>query len=145
MKKVFSEKDIPQVASGLVTYVQKKVDTTHATIVTLSGDLGAGKTTLSQAIAKEFGVTTKVVSPTFTILKTYKVKNKHWDLLQHIDAYRLEKPEEIVKIGWAELVANPRNIILLEWPEKIEEFLPQKVHSVRLSHVSDLKREIHYT
>jgi tRNA threonylcarbamoyladenosine biosynthesis protein TsaE len=91
----------------------------EALVVGLSGHLGAGKTAFVKAIAKEMGVTETVTSPTFVIMKIYETKNERWPRLVHIDAYRLERPEELEAIRWEALVADPKNLILMEWPENV--------------------------
>jgi tRNA threonylcarbamoyladenosine biosynthesis protein TsaE len=113
-----------------------------ATVVALAGDLGAGKTTLSQAIARALGITENVVSPTFVIMKLYKVATGPYKQLVHIDAYRLQSASEIERLGWAELVADPKNLILIEWPEKVPEALPPNTHRVTLTHISEEERGI---
>jgi tRNA threonylcarbamoyladenosine biosynthesis protein TsaE len=115
-----------------------------ATIVALWGDLGAGKTTLSQYLAKTFGVEDEVVSPTFVIMKIYPLENSEtgvrndeagkFQRLIHIDAYRFENPEEAATIRLHELVADPKNIILIEWPELLGDGLPDRRIDVKIEH-----------
>ena len=100
-----------------------------ATIVALSGELGAGKTTFVQAVAKEFGVEEHVASPTFVIEKIYQlpiIKDRplYFRHLIHIDAYRLKGAHELEVLGWRELIAEPKNLIFIEWPENIGDALP---------------------
>ncbi len=90
-----------------------------AQLITLSGELGSGKTTCIQYLARSLGVTQNVTSPTFVIMKEYKLENIHFDRFVHIDAYRLEKPEDMNVLGWAELLRDPRILIAIEWPERI--------------------------
>ena len=118
----------------------------QATLVGLSGHLGAGKTAFVKAVAKMLGVTDEVTSPTYVIMKIYEIESNiinrisdsdlrttigkddvvgssigglpyPWKRLVHIDAYRLEKYEELEVLGWEQLVADPNNLILVEWPE----------------------------
>ena len=107
-----------------------------ATVVGLYGDLGAGKTTLTQMIAKSFGVSDTVTSPTFVIMKIYELKHlvdssqhlgKKFDHLVHIDAYRLESGEELLHLGWKEIISDPKNLILIEWPERVADIMPEHV------------------
>src|ERR1700679_1259702 len=95
-----------------------------ATVVTLSGDLGTGKTTFTQAVAKALGVGEDVTSPTFVIEKIYQLKGQKFDRLIHIDAYRLENEHELKVLGFEELLEDPKNLILLEWPERVAELIP---------------------
>jgi tRNA threonylcarbamoyladenosine biosynthesis protein TsaE len=102
---------------GLVKSTYPDLD--EALVVGLSGHLGAGKTAFVKAIAKEMGVEETVTSPTFVLMKIYETKNKRWPRLVHIDAYRLEQPEEMAAIRWESLVADSHNLILIEWPENV--------------------------
>jgi len=112
----------------------KEVDSiSQATVVGLSGHLGAGKTAFVKMVAKTLGIQEEVTSPTFVIMKIYEVqspkskvqswKSKEgvpWKRLVHIDAYRLEKPEELEVLNWEQLVADPHNLIMVEWSENVE-------------------------
>ncbi len=90
------------------------------TVITLTGDLGAGKTTLTQSIAKGLGITKTVSSPTFTICKIY-----HGRLpLYHFDAYRLEGSEE--DLGFEEMIEGD-GLAVIEWPQYIEYMIPEDV------------------
>lgn len=101
-----------------------------ATLVTLSGELGAGKTAFAKAVAKAFGVEETVNSPTFVLEKIYVLPPKlgSWTSkfrrLVHIDAYRLEKGSDLTPLCFDELMQDSRNLILLEWPEKVSDTLP---------------------
>lgn len=89
-------------------------------IITLSGDLGAGKTTLTKGIGKTLGVKEEINSPTFNILKCYFSSSIP---LYHIDAYRLEDiPRENKNIGLEEVIEGD-GVAIIEWPKFIEEFL----------------------
>lgn len=114
-----------------------------ATVIGLSGDLGSGKTSFVQGIAKHFGIKDKIISPTFVIQKRYPLKDyKNFKNLVHIDAYRLEKPEEILKIGWHDLTKEKGNVIFVEWPEKIEPLLPAGHKKIVFEFIDPEKRNI---
>jgi len=89
-----------------------------ACIVGLSGDLGAGKTTFVQEVAKALGVSTPVTSPTFVLAQPYRTSRGPFARLVHIDAYRLA-PGEKDTFGWAAYAADPGNLIFVEWPERL--------------------------
>ena len=104
----------------------------RACVVALSGDLGAGKTTLAQGIARALGVQEIVISPTFVIEKIYQLHpGSQWRRLVHIDAYRLKDASELHAIGWDEVVADKDTIVLVEWPERIHVAIPP--HTIRLT------------
>ncbi len=115
-----------------------------ATIVTLSGDLGAGKTALVQHIAREFGIDEAVTSPTFILEKVYTLETpiRGFKRIVHIDAYRLESDEELKHLGWSEISTETSNLIFLEWPERVAGMLPP-VRTVHIA-VSGDTRTIRY-
>lgn len=102
-----------------------------ATVVTLSGELGAGKTTFAQGIAKALGVEETVTSPTFVLEKIYALEHQKFARLVHVDAYRLKNAHELEALDWKELRADPRNLIVLEWPERIEGAIPEDAIGIR--------------
>ena len=113
-----------------------------ATVVTLSGDLGAGKTTFVQAAASALGVQESVQSPTFVIMQIYDIaaSGSGFARLIHIDVYRLEGLRDIEMLGWKELVADPRNLIFVEWPERIAGAVPIGAQKVTLTGDGDSRR-----
>src|SRR5689334_2884109 len=98
-------------------------------IVTLAGDLGAGKTTLAQAICAGYGVTEPVTSPTFALVHRYDAPRSP---VYHLDLYRLRGPDELTNIGWDEIVAS-QALVLIEWPERAAGALPPHV-AIDLEH-----------
>lgn len=114
-----------------------------ATVIALSGQLGAGKTAFVQVVAKTFGVTEIVSSPTFVIEKIYQLQGKDFKRLIHIDAYRLTSSEELLSLGWKEIVADSTNLIFLEWPEHVESIIPHLATCLTLTG-SDNERTIQY-
>jgi len=109
----------------------------RAQVLGLTGNLGGGKTTFMQGFAKGLGIKEKILSPTFVIMK-------HFGNFYHIDCYRINKPEEILEIGFKEILAKPGNIIAVEWPEKIEKFLPKDMTYIDFEFIDDNTRKITY-
>ena len=105
-----------------------------ALVVGLSGDLGAGKTAFTKAVAKYLGVKIKVDSPTFVIMKKYPLKKQKHKALLHFDAYRLEDERELLNLGWQEIVSNKDFFIIIEWPENVKKVLPKDVQYIYFSH-----------
>jgi tRNA threonylcarbamoyladenosine biosynthesis protein TsaE len=118
--------------------------TDGATVVTLSGELGAGKTAFVKGAAKEFGITEHVTSPTFVIMKIYSLRGQKFKRLVHIDAYRLKGEHHLKVLGWDELSSNPENIIFLEWPEQASGAIPINAIKITLRYTGDDEREIQY-
>lgn len=97
----------------------------QANIVLLTGELGSGKTTFTKFLAKELGIKASITSPTFLISKEYKIQKatcnmQHATSLIHYDLYRLRLYNELEEIGFWEKIADHRNLIIIEWPDKIK-------------------------
>ena len=118
------------------------VDAGQAIILALSGDLGSGKTTFTKKIAAALGVAEVVTSPTFVIQKKYQTKDG-WQLI-HMDAYRLENEADLDVLGFKDLVKNPKNIIVIEWPERIMKALPKGVVWLRFQFVDETTRKVQW-
>lgn len=116
----------------------------RATVVALSGDLGAGKTTFAKAFAAALGVPeAEVTSPTFVIEKRLPIQGKpFFKTLVHIDAYRLEKPEELERLGWERTLADKTNLVLVEWPGNVGSALPSDAVRISFRFVDENTREI---
>lgn len=121
-----------------------------ATVVGLYGDLGSGKTTFVQAVARLLSLSDAIQSPTFVIIKSYKIQASRrnaaggqagFKTLIHIDAYRLETGREIERLRFTELVADPDNFIFVEWPEKIADAMPEH-RKLRFEFIDETTRKI---
>lgn len=143
MEKTLNLEDIEQTAKEIIEKVSNS-SLDIATIITFSGDLGAGKTTITKELARQLGVKENVLSPTFVIMKIYKTKNTKFKNLVHIDAYRLEKKEELFRLGWIEIIKNKENLIIVEWPEKVIECFPQNIFKVKLEHKDENTRTFNF-
>ncbi|MDO8523867.1 MAG: tRNA (adenosine(37)-N6)-threonylcarbamoyltransferase complex ATPase subunit type 1 TsaE [bacterium] len=108
---------LPHFAEDFIARLPKAART-RAYVVGLQGELGAGKTTFVQAVAKAFGVSEPVASPTFVIAQAYPIDREPFSRLVHVDAYRLS-PEEKDTVGWRGYADEPENLILVEWPERL--------------------------
>lgn len=115
----------------------------RATIVGLSGDLGSGKTAFVKALAKELGVKDEILSPTFVIAKFYPIlKDERWETLLHIDAYRIEDSAELKPLHWSALVVDPRNLIVIEWPEQLKELFPKNAPVLNFHFLDETTRVV---
>lgn len=102
-------------------------------VVALTGDLGAGKTTVARAICRGYGVTDEVTSPTFTLVHRYAAPRGP---VYHVDLYRLGGPSDLTNIGWDDLLAEDA-LVLVEWPERAGDRLPSSHVSIELQHLPD--------
>ena len=115
-----------------------------ATVVALEGDLGAGKTAFAQEVGKILGVVENMHSPTFVIEKIYQIDFKGFKRLIHIDAYRLEKESELLHLGWEEIIKEPVNLILIEWPENVASIIPTDAKRISFKFIDETTREISF-
>ena len=116
-----------------------------ATLVTLSGELGAGKTAFAKALAKALGVEEEVTSPTFVLEKIYALSaGAPFARLAHIDAYRLSRGADLAPLGFSELIKDASNFILLEWPEKVKDALPEPAVCITITAEEDGSRTLSY-
>jgi tRNA threonylcarbamoyladenosine biosynthesis protein TsaE len=104
-------------------------------IICLSGELGAGKTTFTQGLLKGLKVKGPYTSPTFVIMKQYK---KH---IFHIDAYRV-KSDDIINLGWEEIIANKNNVIIIEWADRISKIITKGALWIEFEWMDKSKRKI---
>ncbi|MFM2374681.1 MAG: hypothetical protein RLZZ234_676 [Candidatus Parcubacteria bacterium] len=121
------------------------VSNARATVLTLSGDLGAGKTTFTQALARELGVKDTVTSPTFVVMKRYPLTHAHFKTLVHIDLYRIEDESELVPLRIPEDLAHPGNLVVIEWPERARALIPQDACAVHIETEEDDIRKVTHT
>ncbi|MFY9461924.1 MAG: tRNA (adenosine(37)-N6)-threonylcarbamoyltransferase complex ATPase subunit type 1 TsaE [Candidatus Sungiibacteriota bacterium] len=134
-----------KLAGVIVKNLLKKPHPARAGVVGFSGELGAGKTTLIQGIGKSLGVKEKIQSPTFVLMRTYALRRRKkipWQNLVHIDAYRLENKKEAATFGLKNIFRNPKNLVLIEWAEKIKSALPRFTLWVELKHSGKTHRHI---
>jgi tRNA threonylcarbamoyladenosine biosynthesis protein TsaE len=151
---IIISKNLKETADFVKEFLAKlKPTNTKATILALYGDLGSGKTTFTQFLAKELGVTNYVTSPTFVIEKKYsipkslgvipvKTRIQNFKTLIHLDCYRLNDPAEMIRLNWAEIVSDPTNLVVIEWPERIEAILPKEAIKLKFEFVSANERKM---
>lgn len=138
----YTAKNLEETQKIAQEFVQKlKPLEKSARVIGLYGELGAGKTSFTQGVAKAFDINDNVVSPTFVIEKIYHLADKQFDNLIHIDAYRLDHSGELLQLGWQEIISDPKNLILIEWPERVEDIMPSHI-KVIFKHIEGDGREI---
>ena len=115
-----------------------------ATLIALSGDLGAGKTALTKAFAKVFGIKEHITSPTFVLAKHYTIEgDSRFTKLIHIDAYRLTEGDDLTPLRFDELLSVPEHLIVLEWPERVTRALPKGHRKIHMALVDDAREIAH--
>jgi tRNA threonylcarbamoyladenosine biosynthesis protein TsaE len=103
-------------------------------VIALRGDLGAGKSTLARAIARGAGVRGSIPSPTYNLLLRYGAERDRE--VVHVDLFRIERVEEAHALGWSDLPAEDE-ILLIEWPERLESLLPEPRWEISLVEAGD--------
>lgn len=124
-----SAKETQKVAALLASSVKTP------TIIALEGNLGSGKTTFVQGFARALGIKENILSPTFVLLKAYPLKRgKRFKHLAHIDCYRLGSPQELLHLGFRDIIKDKDAVILIEWADKIKKLLPKNILWIRFFH-----------
>lgn len=111
-------------------------------VLCLDGELGAGKTTFTQGLLKGLGAKGPYTSPTFLIMKHYEIKSKDRNIY-HIDAYRVGA-QDLLNLGWEEIIADPKNIIIVEWSERIKKILPEQAVMIKFEWLDEKQRKISF-
>jgi len=147
---VFSSKvDLSKVTSSIVTTSEKSTKKAAqkiyaslkaGDIVLLSGDLGAGKSVLTRGILNCAGINKNITSPTFTLVNKYE--NNKQQLFYHFDMYRIEDDEEVINIGFDEILDDTTSIKFIEWPEKVETHLPKNCKKITIVKLGKNSRNI---
>jgi len=104
-------------------------------VIGLEGELGGGKTTFIQGFAKGLRIKEKILSPTFVIMKKF-------NNFYHFDCYRTQKSKELLDLGFKEIISNPKNIVAVEWAEKIKKIMPKDAIWIKFAFVDKNTRKI---
>lgn len=141
---VSSPGELVSVVTSLISTLREVVQSKNqAAVITLQGDLGAGKTTFVQTLGRSLGVTETITSPTFVVMKSYELpKDPHWDTLVHIDAYRFEHGSEALALRLPELCTQPRTLICIEWPQRLDEYAPAATLALHFTYVDPTTRSL---
>lgn len=141
-KAVAGEEEFTQEAARFASALRPQKE--RATLITLSGELGAGKTTFVKAVARAFGVPEEVTSPTFVLLKKYPLRQAPFTTLVHVDAYRLRDATELAPLRLPEVMSDPEVLVMFEWPERVMGALPPASVSVSVRVLPNGARMIAY-
>lgn len=131
---IFSRRDLPVIARQVIDSCK------NVQVITLSGTLGAGKTTLAIELLKQLDVQGEMQSPTYTYVQIYK--NDAGKNFYHFDLYRLQDKNAFLFAGFDEFLYQPNSLVLIEWPEIIQDLLHENVCHIDLQYVDDISRKI---
>lgn len=108
-------------------------------VISLVGDLGAGKTTFTKGVARGLGIMDNVTSPTFTILNEYSGDDGK---LYHFDFYRIEDESELLELGFEDYFPSADGVTIVEWVEKAPSVLPTKYYQITFEKIDEDKRRM---
>jgi len=123
-KRVWNVSSWPEMEQAVKDIYQILQPANGAVVLALHGDLGSGKTSFAQLLARELGIADTVNSPTFVIMKKYETTNVVWRNFIHIDAYRLDSEIELQVLGFENELQQADNLICIEWAEKVSGLIP---------------------
>jgi len=135
---IYSLEGLEELASGIAKTLE------GGEVIALFGDLGSGKTTFTQFLARALGVKKRVPSPTFVVMRAYDSTKLPGVSLHHYDFYRLDSLEEIQDLGVEEDFKDPKTICVIEWAEKAEELLPEERFEIKFKTIDKDKRAIEF-
>lgn len=147
--KIISENPLEtrQIAGFFIRFLfrQKKLFRKQATIVSLEGNLGSGKTEFLKGVAEELNLKEQIFSPTFLIMKQFPLSHKTFHSLWHLDCYRLKSPQELKELDFPKLLADPHNLIFIEWGNKIRKLLPPQYGVIKFKVKGENQRELEFS
>lgn len=142
LRRTKSAKQTTQLGFKLAKQILKQDPIKQATIIALVGELGSGKTTFLQGFTKGLGIREKILSPTFVVMKRFHVSSFKFKEFYHFDCYRLENTRELYNLGWKEIIANPSNIVVVEWADRVRRAIPKCALWVGFRWCGGTQREI---
>jgi tRNA threonylcarbamoyladenosine biosynthesis protein TsaE len=134
---IADEHDLSELAETVLTEIRAKKRKGHASVLALSGDLGAGKTTFMKVFAQKLGIKEDVTSPTFVVMKRYDIADTHmhsFSHLYHLDLYRIEDTRELSPLALSRILKEDDALVALEWAERAEDLLPVDTIRVHFGH-----------
>jgi tRNA threonylcarbamoyladenosine biosynthesis protein TsaE len=140
MKKIMETSKGAEIAKNIL----KRSPTKKVIVLGLIGDLGGGKTTFLQGFAKGLGIKEKILSPTFIIMRRFRIcaNSRKFADFYHIDCYRIQRPKEILELGFKEIISNSKNLVAIEWAGRIRKILPKNVLILKFEFINRNTRKI---
>ena len=140
-----NKEETQKIAKEFAQKISKRSSQREETfVIGLMGDLGGGKTTFLQGFAEGLGIKEKILSPTFNIFKKYSCISQAYAEFYHFDCYRIKDSKEILDLGFEEIISNPKNIIAIEWGEKIKDVLPKNTFWIKFKFIDETTRAIDF-
>lgn len=136
---ITDKQELGEIAKDVKKELLEKDFGEHAKVILLNGDLGSGKTTFTGFLAKEFGVTETITSPTFVIMNCYEIEDGRFI---HTDWYRLEEEKDLTPLDFEYYLNDSRNIIVIEWSSNIPSKIPAHALVIEFTWKGENEREI---
>lgn len=136
-----------ELAQNILKYLSGRKKSQTAVILALVGELGSGKTTFVQGLARALGIKSRVTSPSFVIMRRYQLSNCPVVQLNnynfyHIDCYRLRKAGELLSLDFKDIIKNPRNLVAVEWADKVKSLMPKEAIWIKFEWAEEKERRI---
>lgn len=151
MEYLTNSADETQKLAGRIASDLLSLPTQGALVLALAGELGAGKTVFTQGLGETLGIKERILSPTFVIMKHFEMAasdrraansgSKITDLY-HLDCYRIEKAGDLAGLGLEEVLQDKKNLVVIEWAERVKDILPPDTVWIRFEHSGGDKRRI---
>ncbi|MBI5153309.1 MAG: tRNA (adenosine(37)-N6)-threonylcarbamoyltransferase complex ATPase subunit type 1 TsaE [Parcubacteria group bacterium] len=135
-----SDSETRQIAEEFARELLSETNACH--VVSLEGELGAGKTTFMQGVGRGLGIRQQMTSPTFIIFCVFDLKKCAYKRLYHFDCYRLKSYEDLRALEFEDIIADPKNLVIIEWGDMIKEHLPKNTIQITFEVVSRDTRSI---
>lgn len=136
---ITDKQELAEIAKDVKNELLEKDFGDQAKVLLLNGDLGAGKTTFTGFLAKEFGITDTITSPTFVIMNCYEMPSARFI---HTDWYRLEEEKDLVPLDFDTYLNDPRNILVIEWSSNIPSKIPTNAVTLDFVWKGENEREV---
>ena len=150
MKKIYltttssQTKKLGEKLAQKIISISSKKQRDRALVLALEGDLGGGKTTFLQGFAKGLEIKQKILSPTFVLMRKFQIPNykQRFKNFYHFDCYRVQKPKEILDLDFRQIISDKKNIVAVEWADKIKKILPRNIIEIKFEFKSKNTRRI---
>lgn len=122
--------------------LKKRRSQDQAIVLGLIGDLGGGKTTFLQGFAKGLGIQNRITSPTFVIMKRFRISRFIFHNFYHFDCYRVKEPKELLDLDFEKIISIPQNIVAVEWADRVRDILPRDALILEFEFIDEKTRKI---
>jgi tRNA threonylcarbamoyladenosine biosynthesis protein TsaE len=138
----FSSAETRKIGYSLARKILRLKTKKTAVVIALLGELGSGKTTFTQGFFRGLGTRRRAQSPSFIIIRRIPLKTRKFKNIFHIDAYRIMNPKEVLILNLRDIFADPENIVIIEWADKVKKIIPKDALWIKFNHSQKLNERI---